>query len=73
MRELHDLMHEGGANNSQNYVIMHKPSCNSFVTCDISDLTFAFLCLTDAIVLLPMHGKVCSKKLRAQQRVLYAI
>ena len=65
MRELHDLMQ---ANNSHDCVIMHKHSCNSFVTCDISDVTFAFLCLIDAIVLLPMHGKVCSKGMSALAR-----
>ena len=36
-------------------------------------VTFTFLCPTVTIVLLPMHGKVCSKKLRTQQSVLYAI
>ena len=87
-------MHEGGANNGRDCVIMHKPKMsalsviktviglakcvkphNSQLTCDLTVLVlsrvpFAFLCPTVATVLLPMHGKVCSKKLRAQQSVL---
>ena len=57
---LHCLTHEGGANNSQDCVIMHElshgPKCFS-----TKRVTFAFLCLTVAIVLPPMHIKVCSK------------
>ena len=97
MRELHDLMHEGGANNGWDRVIMHEPKasalsaiktiiglpecvkpCNSQVMCDLtvlelSSVTFVLLCLTVATVLPPTHGKVCSKKHRARQSVLYAI